>query len=113
MNDSYRPFLGAPKPKCSAGDCPRDAVAKGLCHGHYRRQHRAAKGEGRQDGRPVDMEKPIGFRDVVELTGTRVPEPVAAVFAAMAEAQGVTQYEFMRMLVMDWYAKVVPNASSK
>lgn len=84
-----------PKPKCSSPQCDRESFCKGFCYSHYRRMKRGG-----------DTSTPIGLRDVVELTNTRVPADVAKLVRAVAEGRGVTEYKQMQDILCEWYERV-------
>lgn len=88
------------KPPCSAPECDRESFVKGLCYAHYRRQLRGGT-----------ITKPVGMRGLTELPGPRVPQAVADTLRAVAASQNVTEYEFVRRIVMDWYERTTGKSA--
>jgi hypothetical protein len=88
--------MAIPLRKCQGqnGDCGRDVYALGYCIAHYRR----FKSGG-------DVDKPIRDREKneVQLTPPRVAPQIKAAIKAVCEQAELSEYEFMRRLVTDWF----------
>lgn len=82
------------------GKCDRPVFVSGLCHAHYRRQQR---------GRPIDSPIKDKSEKAVAITGARVPQHVVDMLNTVAKAQGMSLYELMNSIVLDWYDRVAPK----
>lgn len=97
------------KSKCSgdSGRCPKDVFAKGLCIGHYNRLRRGG-----------DVDKPVREfqKDEVQFTPPRASKAIKRAVKAVCAHEGISEYEFMRRLLEEWYARyerLVPGAASR
>jgi hypothetical protein len=83
--------------KGAQGECRNKAYSRGYCITHYRKW--LAGGE-------EATQKPIrGWRTVDEqLVPPRVDAKIRKAIQAVCEQSGISEYEFMRRLVEDWYS---------
>lgn len=87
-----------------SGRCGRKVHARGLCRTHYNwhLKGKSTKGALR------------GYREVGrQLTPPRVSDEVGEAVDAACQRQGISEYEFMRRLVEDWYERTKGNDSTK
>jgi hypothetical protein len=101
MSNSGRGCKGA------KGSCGRDVYALGLCLTHYRRDKK---------GKSIDT--PLrGYRGVDEqIVPTRVEKRIKDAIQAVCDQEGISEYEFMRRMLEDWYdsyKRVVPGRGSR
>ena len=87
------------------GKCTRKSLAKGLCWTHYQRGLRA-KAEGRSVEEAVNSPiRPRGSaaEKLVMVQRTAVPKEVAEHIKRCATANGKSEYEFLKELLINWY----------
>ncbi len=94
MCDKHAKIAAALDP-CSSPNCDRAVFANRLCYAHYRRQSRGGNAT-------APLEWRVGL---IPLPSTKVPPAVALQFEQTARAQGISQFELLRRLVLKWYSE--------
>jgi hypothetical protein len=100
------PDTNDPPKTCAAERCSNTVYAKGLCLRHY-----TAKRRGKDVNKHVlqETKRKAGLGDV-QLSPARVSPEVAAAIRATCERSGISEYEFVRRLILKWYGDLYVRA---
>lgn len=82
------------------GQCENEVIAKGLCQGHYRKQWRLERGEGKKSGDSSLRDKD---QKLVRLHQTNVEPEIAFAVQEHAFLLGISNYEMERRIYQYWF----------